>query len=324
MQRREFIAVLGGMVAAWPLAVRAQKSLPRIGWLVFGDAKKLGPVDQSLKDALAQAGLIDGLNIEIVFRYANGMSDRLAELATELVAQKPKLLLAVGGDVIKPLFEASKGDVPIVGGVSDSPMRAGIAVSLARPSKNFTGITFLTDEMAAKRIELLKEVAPSTKRVAVVFNPQHFDDEVTFARRGAESFGIELTTHPINSVADLDAALHGVSASGADSLLVISSRLTGIVAGKIAQHGQERRLPVIASWREFADSGALLSYGPSRIFEAKRLAGYVQKILNGEKPADLPIEQPVKFELVINLKTAKAVGLTVLPSLLARADGVIE
>jgi putative tryptophan/tyrosine transport system substrate-binding protein len=324
MQRREFIAVLGGMVAAWPLAVRAQKSLPRIGWLVFGDAKKLGPVDQSLKDALAQAGLLDGRNIEIVFRYANGMPDRLAELATELVAQRPNVLLAVGGDVIKPLFEASKGSIPIVGGVSDSPIRSGIAVSLARPSKNFTGITFLTDEMAAKRIELLKEVAPNVRKVAVIFNPQHFDDEVTFARRGAESLGLELTTHPINKIADLDASLQGVGASGADGLLVISSRLTGIVAAKIAQHGQERRLPVIASWREFADSGALLSYGPSRIFEAKRLAGYVQKVLNGEKPADLPIEQPVKFELVINLKTAKAVGLTVLPSLLARADGVIE
>jgi ABC-type uncharacterized transport system substrate-binding protein len=324
MQRREFIAVLGGMVAAWPLAVRAQKSLPRIGWLVFGDAKKLGPVDQSLKDALAQAGLLDGRNIEIVFRYANGRSDRLAELSAELIAQKPNLLLAVGGAVVMPLFEASKGGVPIVGGVSDSPMRAGIAVSLARPGKNFTGVTFLTDEMAAKRIELLKEVAPNAKRVAVVFNPQHFDDEVTFARRGAESLGIELTTHPIDSVADLDAAFHGASASGADSLLVISSQLTGIVADKIAQYGQEHRLPVIASWREFVASGALLSYGPSRIFEAKRLAGYVQKVLNGEKPADLPIEQPVKFELVINLKTAKALGLTVPPSLLGRADEVIE
>ena len=245
-------------------------------------------------------------------------------MAAELVAQRPNLLLAVGGDVIKPLFEASKGSIPIVGGVSDSPMRAGIAVSLARPSKNFTGVTFLTDEMAAKRIELLREVAPNARRVAVIFNPLHFDDEVTFARLGAESLGIELTTHPINSVADLDAALHGVSASGADSLLVISSRLTGIVAGKIAQHGQERRLPMIASWREFADSGALLSYGPNRIFEAKRLAGYVQKVLNGEKPADLPIELPVKFELVINLKTAKALGLTVPPSLLGRADDVIE
>ena len=324
MQRREFMAVLGGMVAAWPLAVRAQKSLPRIGWLVFGDAKKMGPVDQSLKDALAQAGLIDGRNVEIVFRYANGMPDRLAELATELAEQRPTLLLAVGGDVIKPLFEASKGSIPIVGGVSDSPIRSGIAVSLARPSKNFTGITFLTDEMAAKRIELLKQVAPNVRKVAVIFNPQHFDDEVAFARRGAESLDLELTTHPIDKIADLDAALQGVEASRADGLLIISSRLTGIVAAKIAQHGQERRLPVIASWREFTDSGALLSYGPSRTFEAKRLVGYVQRVLNGAKPADLPIEQPVKFELVINLKTAKVLGLTVPPSLLGRADDVIE
>jgi putative ABC transport system substrate-binding protein len=203
-------------------------------------------------------------------------------------------------------------------------MRAGIALSLARPSKNFTGVTYLTDEMAAKRMELLKEVAPNARRVAVIFNPQHFDDEVTFARRGAESLGIALTTHPINNATDLDAALLAASAGGADSLFIISSRLTGVVADRIAQYGQERRLPVIASWREFVDSGALLSYGPSRVFEAKRLAGYVQKVLNGAKPADLPIEQPVKFELVINLKTARTLGLNVLRPLLDRADEVIE
>jgi putative ABC transport system substrate-binding protein len=290
---------------------------------VYGGAT-LGPIDQSLKDALAQVGLVDGRNIEIVFGYANGKSDQLARLASELVAQKLDLLLAVGGDAIKPLFEASKGGIPIVGGVSDNPMRAGIAVSLARPGTNFTGITFLTDEMAAKRMEFLKEVAPNARRVAVIFNPQHFDDEVTFAQRGAESLGIKLTTHPINSAADLNAALASASAEGADSLFIISSRLTGILAAEIAQYGQERRLPVIASWREFAASGALLSYGPSRIFEAKRLVGYVQKVLNGAKPADLPIEQPVKFELVINLKTAKALGLNLPLPLLDRADELIE
>jgi putative ABC transport system substrate-binding protein len=323
MKRREFITFLGCAVVGAPFAARAQKSLPRIGWLVYGGTT-LGPIDQSLKDALAQVGLVDGRNIEIVFGYANGKTDQLARLALELVAQKPDLLLAVGGDAIKPLFEASKGGIPIVGGVSDSPMRAGIAVSLARPSKNFTGITFLTDEMAAKRMEFLKEVTPNAKRVAVIFNPQHFDDEVTFARRGAQSLGIELTTHPINSAADLDPALRTASAQGAESLFIISSRLTGILAAEIAQYGQERRLPVIASWREFAASGALLSYGPSRIFEAKRLAGYVQKVLNGAKPADLPIEQPVKFELVINLKTARALGLNLPLPLLDRADELLE
>jgi putative tryptophan/tyrosine transport system substrate-binding protein len=323
MRRREFIAGIGGTAAMWPLAARAQKSMPRIGWLVYGEAK-LGQIDQSLKDAITQAGLVDGRNVEIVFRYANGKPDQLASLADDLVAQKPDLLLAVGGDVIKPLFEASKDRIPIVGGVSDSPMRAGLAASLARPGKNFTGITFLTDEMAAKRMQILKEVAPSARRVAVIYNPQHFDDEVTFARRGAEALGIELTTHPIDRAADLDAALLAASGGGADSLFIISSRLTGTVAAEIAQYGQQRRLPVIASWREFVASGALLSYGPSRVFEAKRLAGYVQKVLNGAKPADLPIEQPVKFELVINLKTAKAIDLNVPLPLLDRADEVIE
>src|SRR6476660_1275196 len=145
MRRREFITFLGGAVAAWPLTARAQKSLPRIGWLVYGGAT-LGPIDQSLKDALAQTGFVDARPIEIVFRYANGKPDQLAGLASELVAQKPDLLLAVGGDVINPLFGASDVGVPIVGCVGDSPMRAGIAQSLARPSTNFTGITFLTDE----------------------------------------------------------------------------------------------------------------------------------------------------------------------------------
>ena len=323
MRRREFIAGIGGTVAVWPLAARAQKSMRRIGWLVYG-GEKLDPVDQSLKDAISQAGLVEGRNIDIIFRYANGKPDQLAGLANELVAQKPDLLLAIGGDVIKPLFEASQGVIPVVGGVSDNPMRAGLALSLARPDKNFTGITFLTDEMAAKRMQILKEAAPSVRRVAVIFNPKHFDDEATFAKRGAESLGIEMTTHPIADAADLDAALLAASAGGADSLFIISSRLTGVVAGKIAQYGRERRLPVIASWREFAAGGALLSYGPSRVFEAKRLTSYVQKILNGAKPADLPIEQPVKFELVINLKTAKALNLDVPLSLLDRADEVIE
>jgi putative ABC transport system substrate-binding protein len=323
MRRRELITLLGSTAAAWPFAARAQKSLPRIGWLVYGGAA-LGPIDQSLKEALARIGLVDGRNIKFVFRYANGNPDQLAGLASELVAQKPDLLLATGGDLIKPLFEASKGGIPIIGGVSDSPMRAGIAISLARPGTNFTGLTFLTDEMAAKRMELLKEVAPRARRVAVIFNPQHFDDEVTFARRGAESLGIELTTHPIVNAGELDAALLAATAKGADSLFIISSRLTGVVATKIGRYGQEHRLPVIASWREFATSGALLSYGPSRIFEAKRLAGYVQKVLSGAKPADLPIEQPVKFELVINLKTAKAIGLNVPLPLFDRADELIE
>jgi putative ABC transport system substrate-binding protein len=323
MRRRCFLGLLSGAAAAIPLKAAAQRKPFRVGWLVFGGTA-LGPIDQSLKDALAQRGLVDGRSIEIVHRYANGVATQLPPLAAELVAQKPDLLLALGGDVIKALFEASKGVIPIVGGVSDSPTRAGIAVSLARPSKNFTGLTFLTDEMAAKRMELLKDVVPHAKRVAAIFNPQHLDDEVTYAQRGAETLGIELTAYPISNVAELDGALALASAKGADSLFVIASRMTNFAAARIAKYGQEQRLPVVASWREFTAAGALLSYGPSRVFEAKRLAGYVERVLNGTKPADLPIEQPVKFELVINLTTARTLGLEISRDFLLRADELIE
>lgn len=323
MRRRDFLGLVSGTAAVIPLTAAAQRRPFRIGWLVFGGTT-LGPIDQSLKDALAQRGLVDGRSIEIVHRYANGVTAQLPALAAELVAQKPDLLLAIGGDIIKALFEASKGTIPIVGGVSDSPTRAGIAASLARPGKNFTGLTFLTDEMAAKRMELLKEVVPHTKRVAAIFNPQHLDDELTHARRGAELLGIKLSDYPISSLAELDGALVAASAGGADSLFVIASRMTNFAAAKIAKYGQEQRLPLMASWREFTAAGALLSYGPSRLFEAKRLAGYVEKVLNGAKPADLPIEQPVKFELVINLRTTRALGLEISRDFLLRADELIE
>ena len=151
--------------------------------------------------------------------------------------------------------------------------------------------------MAAKRMELLNEVAPDARRVAVIFDPQHLDDELTFARKGAQSLGIDITTHPIGNIGELGPALRAASANGANSLFVVASRLTNFIAPRIAQYGLEQRLPVITAWREFAASGALLSYGPNRIFEAKRVAGYVQKVLTGTKPADLPIEQPVNFEL---------------------------
>jgi putative tryptophan/tyrosine transport system substrate-binding protein len=323
VRRREFVALLGGAVAAWPLAARAQRAkISWIGWLVFGTSE-LGPIDKTLRDALAQRGFVQGRNIDVTFRYANAEPTRLPELARELAAQKPDLLIGVGGDVVRALVDASNG-TPVVGGISDNPVRAGVALAFARPGKIFTGVTFLTDEMAAKRMELLNEVVPTARRVAVVWNPQHLDDEMLFARRAAETLGISLTSHPLSKVADTDLTLRDAGASGAEAIFVIPSRTTSIAAGKIAQFGREQRLPVIAAWREFVDAGCLVSYGPNRKFEATRIAGYVEKIIAGEKPEDLPIETPTKFELIINLKTAKALGLEVPPTLLARADEVIE
>jgi len=322
MRRRDFIALVAGASAMLPFTASAQKSF-RIGWLVFGDAS-LGPTDKSLKDALARNGLAEGRNVTFLYRFAEGNLARVPALAAELAAQKPDLLIAIGGDLTKALVDASKGNIPVVGGISDNPVRMGLAASLAKPGKNFTGVTFLTDEMAAKRIELLKEIAPDTRRVAAIFNPQHLDDEITFARKAAESLSIDMTTHPVNKADEVDAALRAAKDAGAGSLFVIASRLTRVVAGKIAQYGIEQRLPVITAWREFAAAGALLSYGPSLVFEAARVAGYAQKVLKGAKPADLPIEQPIKFELVINLRTARSIGVTIDRTFLLRADDLID
>jgi putative ABC transport system substrate-binding protein len=319
IDRRAFLMAL----LAAPMSAEAQIHRFRIGWLVFGSVP-VGALDQIMIDGLAQRGFIDGRNIEVIFRYANATPSRLVDLADELVAQKPDLLVGIGGDIVKALFDASKGAIPIVGGVSDNPVRAGLATTLARPGKNFTGITFITDEMAAKRMELLREVAPGTKQVAVIWNPQHLDDEFVFAQRAAQQLGISVNSHRVTSLAEVDATLRAASAAGADSLFVIPSRLTSTAAGKIALYAREQRLPVVCAWREFVDSGCLLSYGPSRAFELRRLAGYAERILGGVKPEDLPVEQPTRFELVINLKTAKAIDLAIPAALLARADEVIE
>lgn len=311
---------MAGAAASSVSSALAQTRQFQIGWLAFGhDAQS--QIDRSLKDALAQNGLV---NIEVVYRFAKGSSTQLSPLANELADLKPHILVGVGGDVVKALLEASKGRIPIVGGVSDNPIRAGLATSLARPGKNFTGVTFLTDEMAAKRVELLKDAIPNTKRVAVIHNPQHLDDELIFAQRAASSLAIELFVHPITHAGELDAALRETVSNKADAIFVIASRLTNLLSDKLAQFGLNEKVPVIAAWREFTAAGALLSYGPDRVLQAKRIAQYVQKVLNGAKPADLPIEQPTRFELVVNLKTARAIGLTINREVIMRADDLID
>lgn len=323
MRRRQFIGLVAGAAASSVAPALAQKRPFRIGWLAFGhDAE--GPIERSLKDALAQNGLVERQTIETFYRFAKGSSPQLLPLASELADLKPDILLGVGGDVVKALSEAGGERIPVVGGVSENPVRAGLATSLARPDRNFTGVTFLTDEMAAKRVELLKEAIPEAKRVAVIHNPQHLDDELAFAQRAAGLLAIELLTPPITSAGDLDPVLREAVTGKADAIFVIASRLTNLLSEKLARFGLDEKIPVIAAWREFAVNGALLSYGPDRVLQARRLAEYVRKVLQGARPADLPIEQPTKFELVVNLKTARTIGLTISREILLRADDLID
>jgi len=323
MRRRQFIGLMAGAAASCVSPVLAQKRPFQIGWLAFGHNAE-SHIDRTLKDALARNGLVEGRNIEIVYRFAKGSPAQLSPLAEELADRKPDILVAVGGDVVKALLEASKGRIPIVGGVSDNPIRSGLATSLARPGKSFTGVTFLTDEMAAKRMELLKEAIPNARRVAVIYNPQHLDDELAFARRAAGSLAIEVSAYPITHAGELDTTLRETVGNRADAIFVVASRLTNLLSGKLAQFGLDEKVPVIAAWREFTANGALLSYGPDRVLQAKKIAEYIQKVLNGAKPADLPIEQPTRFELVVNLKTAAAIGLTINRELLVRADHLVD
>jgi putative ABC transport system substrate-binding protein len=319
IDRRTLLFVLAGA----PSAALAQNRRFRIGWLIFGGTS-LGPIDQTLIEALSERGLVAGRNLDVQFRYANGQPALLSVMADEIVAQKPDLLIAIGGDLVRALAIASQGNIPIVGGVSDNPIRTGLVTTLARPGKNFTGVAYLTDDLAAKRIEFLKELVPGAKRVAAIWNPQHLDDEFVFARRAAENLGLTLSSHQITNMEDVDTALRQIEHNKTDSVFVIPSRLTTNSVGKIATFARERQLPVVTAWREMVAGGCILSYGPSRVREAKRLAEMVVKIMAGAKPADIPVEQPTRFELVINLKAAKAINLAVSESLLLRADEVIE
>jgi putative ABC transport system substrate-binding protein len=312
-------AVLAGAFATLFCDRRARgaRQRRRIGWLVFG-GPALGPVDRMLLDELASSDAA----IDIEYRYASSVQ-QLTPLAAELAALQPDILVGIGGDVVSALRAAS-ATIAVVGGVSDNPLRAGHAESFARPGKNFTGVTFITDEMAGKRLQVLQEGAPRIRHVGVLWNPQHLDDEMAHVRQSAAQMGLGLTSHELHAAEGLGPALDDAASAGADALFIIPSRLTGALRENIATVARERKWPTVAAWREFTESGCLLSYGPNRRQQGRQLASYVQRILAGAKPGDMPIAQPATFELVVNQKTAAAIGIELPPGLLDRADEVIE
>jgi putative ABC transport system substrate-binding protein len=247
----------------------------------------------------------------------------LEGLAYELARSKVDILAGIGGDVAVALRKATK-TIPIVVAMSTDPVRSQLASSLARPGGNLTGITFLFDELAAKRVELFREMLPNGSRLAVLWDPSHVDNDFTEVQTAARRQNIKLQSLELHGPVDLDTTIQEAAKGHPETLIVVPSRLTAFLGKRIVDVATRQRVPVISGWREFAQDGAVMTYGPNRIESAKRLAIYIDKIVKGAKPADLPIEQPTTFELVINLKTAKALGLTLPPSLLLRADQVIE
>jgi putative ABC transport system substrate-binding protein len=325
MQRREFIALVGGSAAAWPHRAAAQnsaKNIRRLGVLLYSSPKQ-DPQAKELQDGLRDLGYTDGQNISIEYRFAEGRPERLSSLASDLVRLKPEVLFPIGGDVA-PFVRDATHTIPIVFVMSADPLQLGLVASLARPGGNATGFTFLQDELASKRLELLKEVAPRISRVAFLSNPDHPDNELRIAQRTAAALGVDLHPIEMRGPGDLDGALQAITQGVVDALYVVASRQTVASIPRIVSFATRNELPLAGGWGAWAQAGGLLSYGPNVGAVVRNAANYVDKIFKGANPGDLPVQQPTRFELLINLRTAKTLGLTISESVLLRADKVIE
>jgi putative ABC transport system substrate-binding protein len=326
MLRREFIAgaALCGSLA-WPLRANAQPSTAgrtRIGVLIYGSLER-NPSTQALLEGFRELGYVDGQNLTIEYRFAQGRPERLPGLAADLVRSKPAVIFALGGDVTPHVTKATQS-IPIIYAMSADPVQLGIAKSLAKPGGNASGVTLLSDQLAAKRLETFKEAAPRITRVAVVRDPSHADNELPVAERAAKSLDVELLPAEIHDPSELDRTLDAAMKDNIDSLYVVSSRHTEANAPRIVEFASRHRLPMVAGWGAWVQAGGLISYGPN-VGEMIRLAArYLEPVLKGASPGDLPVQQPTRFELFVNLRTAKALGLTIPESFLLRADKVIE
>jgi len=324
MKRRQFITLLGGAAVASPLPLGAEQTMrrARLGVLIFSTPER-DPNTQSFLQGLRELGYAEGQNIDIEYRFAEGKAERLPELAAELVQRKPDVVFALGGDVA-PLVSKATQNIPIVYAMSADPVQLGLAASLSRPGGNATGITFLSDELAAKRLEILKEAAPRISRVAFLSNPEHADNELPIARRAAAAHSVQLQPMEVRDAGDFDRAFEFALRAGVDAVYVVSSRQTVANIPHIVDFAAKNRLPLAGGWGAWAQAGGLVSYGPNVGEMVRQTALYVDKILKGAKPGELPIQQPTKFELLVNLKTAKSLGLTIPEAFLFRADKVIE
>jgi ABC-type uncharacterized transport system substrate-binding protein len=324
--RRDFITLMGGAAAAWPLAARAQQpgKVYRIGVFTAG-APLMSKTWSIFIDGLKELGWTEGKNIAFEPRYAENNLDRLPELAAELVRLNVDVILAFG--TLAPLAaKRASATVPIVMANAGDPLGSGLVASLARPGGNVTGMSLMAPDLGGKRLELLKEILPWLSRVAVIWNAANPYSALVFEeiRGAAKTLAIELQSLEVRGPGDFDGVLDSAVRKRADALVAVEDPLTFNHRKQIAESCAENRLPAMYGLREYADAGGLLAYGASQEDLLRRAVGFVDKILKGVKPADLPVQQPTKFELVINLKTAKALGLEIPPTLLARADEVIE
>ena len=326
--RREFLATLGGAVAAWPIAARAeQPAMPVIGFLSSGgghsdDIRRLTPFRQGLNET----GYTEGRNVTIEYRGAENRIDRLPELASDLARRQVSVIAAAGSPASALAAKSVTRTIPIVFTNAADPVRIGLVASLNRPGGNVTGVTELGAELGAKRLGLLRELVPSATSIAVLVNPTRpgVDAQSAQAQEAARALGLPLHILTASSERDFDAIFLTLVQLRAGALVISADALFNDRSDQIVALARRYSVPTIYEWREAVAAGGLISYGTSRQDAYRQSAILVGRILKGEKPADLPVLQPTKFELVINMKTAKALGLTVPPGILAIADEVIE
>jgi putative ABC transport system substrate-binding protein len=324
MRRRELMFLLGGAMTA-PRALRAEQ-MPVIGWLDANSAGFRAPHMAAYRQGLSETGYIEGKNLAIEYRWAEGDYDRLPALAADLVDRKVDLILAAGGPAVARAAKNATTTIPVVfTGVSD-PVGTGLVASLARPGGNLTGFSLLSAEMTPKRLDLLSELVPQAGVIALLVNPNTASAEVTIrgVQEGARVKGFQLHVLRATTENEIDAAFASLIQTPAGMLVVGADPFFESRGEQVVALAARHAVPAIYAFREFAETGGLITYGPSLTSVRRQLGIYAGKILKGAKPADLPVEQPTTFELVINLKTAKALGLTIPQSILVRADEVIE
>jgi putative ABC transport system substrate-binding protein len=324
MRRREFIGLLSCSVLS-PLAAHGQAtSGARVGWLTAQTASSLTPFIDALRSGFGELGYIEGRNLNLVFRYADGQIGRLPELAEQLM-QIPVDVFMAQGTAVSVLSKLNLPK-PVVFASSGDPVSAGIVRSLSRPGRNMTGVTFMADDLNGKRIELLNDMIPGLRRVAIVANPEHPGEhlERAYSERTAERMGMEIDYYPTRSTDDLDAAFKKMEAEPPQAINLFADGFAIQNRERIVKFGLGQRMPVISGWPAFAQSGAICSYGPRLTESYKRMASFVDRIMKGAKAAEIPVERPTQFQLVLNLRTAKTLGISVPAALVARADEVIE
>jgi putative tryptophan/tyrosine transport system substrate-binding protein len=322
VHRRDLITLLGGAAAVLPIKVGAQvERIWRMGVLLFSTQDRI--TIKPFIDELQARGYVDGKTVKIEYRDAGGNYERLPELAAELVGLGPDVLFAFSGE-LAPVMKKATTTIPTVVVVSNDPVASGIVASLARPGGNITGLTFIYDQLAGKAIELLREVVPSVSRVAVLWNPNHADPEFRETQRGAQALRIEIQSLEVREPRDFDGAFQALVRQQPEALIVFGSRLMQLHRRRIGDFVEKNKLVLVGNPSWLSEIGGLLTYGANVADLMRRAASYVEKILKGARPADLPMQQPTAFELIVNLKAAKALNLSIPPQLLARADEVIE